>query len=235
MSKLYLIPSPLSTEDKYVYPKEVLDIINSLKVFIVENAKPARHNLRQAGYKGSFDEITLYEWDKHFTEKNPITTWLKVAKESGESLGLLSDAGCPGVADPGAEVILAAHEMGIEVEPLLGPSSILMALMASGLNGQSFAFNGYLPQKKDERVKKLKEYEAESRRKNQTQIFIETPYRNEALLEDIKSTLNASTLLCIAVNISSPDQDIRTMRVKEWKQQQVDLNKQPAVFLFLSR
>ena len=178
-------------------------------------------------------KITVYEMDKHNKDFD-YSVYFDVLK-NGTDLGVISEAGCPGVADPGASVALSAHKAGFTVIPLVGPSSILLSLMASGLNGQSFAFNGYLPVKNPERDKMIKKLESRSREFNQTQIFIETPYRNNAFLETLCNTLSPNTLLTVAVDITLPTEFIKTQSVGSWKRQKIDIDKRPAIFLILKK
>ena len=197
--------------------------------FIVENEKTARRFIKKITPKKSQPSLTMMSLDKYADELE-VRTYLDVC-EQGVSVGLLSEAGVPAVADPGAAIVKLAHEKGIQVIPLVGPSSILMALMASGMNGQNFAFNGYLPIDKVERKKTVKELERLSKDKNQSQIFIETPYRNEKMFTDLKTALTPQTRLCIAVDISLPEEYIRTYTIAEWKKQSPDLHKRPAIFI----
>lgn len=228
--KIYLIPNTLGGSSfEKVCPSHNSEIINSLSEFIVEDAKSARAFLKIAGYKTSFDKTLFHLLNEH-TEKNNIFQFLKSIEE-GKSIGLLSDAGCPAVADPGAAIVKLAHEKNIQVVPLVGANSVLLALMASGMNGQSFCFHGYLPKGRNDRVKKLKELEKTVEEKNQTQIFIETPYRNNHMIDDLLNTLPASTLLCIACDITLPTEFIFTKNISEWKKEKPDINKRPAVFL----
>jgi 16S rRNA (cytidine1402-2'-O)-methyltransferase len=232
MHSLYLIPVPLSEQAENIYTIQY-PLLNSIRVFITESVREARRNLRRIGYTGVFDDCIFYEWNKHDTASNDMAQWLKHC--NNEDVALLSDAGCPAVADPGADVVALAHQLKIPVIPLIGPSSILLALMASGLNGQSFAFNGYLPVESKMRKEKLKVLEVFSAQHYQTQIFIETPYRNQALLNDILSALNDSTRLCIASGLTATQQKITTLTIAEWKKKHTVLGKTPAVFLFLSK
>jgi 16S rRNA (cytidine1402-2'-O)-methyltransferase len=227
--KLYLIPSALSDDNISVLPQYALDIVNSLEVFIVENEKTARHFLKKIGIKIPLQSLILHSLNEH-TKSSDISKLLAPLM-AGKNVGLLSEAGAPAVADPGSELVCLAHEKGIEVIPLIGPSSIIMALMASGLNGQSFSFAGYLPKERNERIKKLKELEKIVLTKNQSQIFIEAPYRNQHLLEDMLATLDNKTAICVACNITAKDEFIKTKTVEEWKKKIPDLNKKPTVFL----
>ena len=227
---LYLIPTTLgdTAETADVIPVKVSAVINQIDEYIVENEKSARHYLKKAGLQKPLQEIILHPLNRH-TAAQDISGYLKSISD-GKNIGVISEAGCPGVADPGAEVVAIAHERNIRVIPLVGPSSILLSLMASGFNGQSFTFHGYLPKERSERIKKLKELEKAAQKK-QTQLFIETPYRNMHLLEDILHTCEGNTLLCIACDITLPSEFIKTKRIAEWKKQLPDINKKPAIFL----
>ncbi len=228
--KLYLIPTTLGdNEPLEVLPMSVKKIIERTDHYIVENEKTARRFIKKISPRKSQPNLTIYLLDK-FTDILEIQNYLDVCSE-GINVGLLSEAGVPAVADPGASIVQLAHQKGIGVVPLVGPSSIIMAMMASGLNGQSFAFNGYLPIEKGERKKTIKQLEKLSFDKNQSQIFIETPYRNEKLLEDLKQTLSGQTKLCIAVDITLSTEYIKTMTVNDWKRQKVNLHKRPAIFI----
>ncbi len=226
--KLYLIPTPISEEIKTI-PEQVRDVVNSMTHFIVEDEKSARHFLKKMNLKSPLNDLKLSLLNEHTVESD-IAPLLKPLKE-GYFVGLLSDAGCPGVADPGAAVVRMAHEENIEVIPLTGPSSILLSLMASGLNGQNFCFSGYLPRERIARIKKIKELEQTALSKNQTQIFIEAPYRNHHVLEDLLGNCHSETLLCIACNVSSPDEFIKTKTIAGWKKKLPHIEKKPTVFL----
>lgn len=228
---LYLIPTTLgeTAETADVIPVKVNQIINSIDEYIVENEKSARHYLKKMGIQKPLQEIILHPLNQH-TESKEISNYLN-SIDLGKNIGIISEAGCPGVADPGAEVVKLAHEKNIKVVPLVGPSSILLALMASGFNGQNFAFNGYLPKERNERIKKIKDLEKLVKEKNQTQLFIETPYRNMHLLEDILSSCDNRTLLCIACDITLSTEFIKTKSVFNWKKQIPDINKRPTIFL----
>jgi 16S rRNA (cytidine1402-2'-O)-methyltransferase len=228
---LYLIPTTLgdTAETMDVLPVRVNNIINTIDEYIVENEKSARHYLKKMGIKKPLQEIILHPLNQH-TESHEISTYLN-AIENGKNIGIISEAGCPGVADPGAEVVKLAHQKNIRVIPLVGPSSILLSLMASGFNGQNFAFNGYLPKDRSERIKKIKELENTAIKKNQTQLFIETPYRNMHLLEDLLSNCDPQTKLCIACDITLSTEFIQTKSIAAWKKQLPDLNKRPTLFL----
>lgn len=227
---LYLIPVTLGdTPVERVIPSFNTTVVSGLKYFIVENVRSARRFLRKCNPDIDIDSLTFYELNKH-TDPNQIAGYLQPMK-LGESMGVISEAGCPAVADPGADVVAIAQQQGYKVVPLVGPSSILMAVMASGFNGQSFAFHGYLPIDADERVKRLKQLEARAYNEDQTQLFIETPYRNLKLAEDILQHCKPQTLLCIAMNISCEDESIVTKTVKAWKGKLPDMHKKPTVFL----
>lgn len=229
-AKVYLIPTTLGDSPvENVIPKYVVDIINSTSHYIVENMKTARRFLIKAGITTKIDDLTFYELNKH-TSPAEFSNFLNPIKEN-KNIGIISEAGTPGVADPGAEIVAIAHRKNIEVVPLVGPSSILLSVMASGLNGQSFAFVGYLPIKKHERIKRIKELERKSQTENQTQLFIETPYRNNHLLEDILANCNSETKLCIATDITLESEFIKTKPVKEWKKGLPDIHKRPSIFL----
>lgn len=228
--KLYLIPTTLGeNEPLEVMPYSVRTVIERIDHYVVENEKSARRFIKKITPKKPQPSLVLMKLDKYADELE-TRTYLDVCEE-GISVGLLSEAGVPAVADPGATIVKLAHEKGIQVVPLVGPSSILLALMASGMNGQNFAFNGYLPIDKVDRKKAIKELERLSKEKNQSQIFIETPYRNEKMFTDLKSTLTPGTRLCIAADITLPEEYIKTYTVAEWKQQQPDLHKRPAIFI----
>lgn len=230
MGKLFLIPTTLGdTEPLEVLPISIKQTIEEIDHYIVENEKSARHFIKKINPRKPQPSLHLEQLNK-FTEPERIPTFLDPCI-NGHNVGILSEAGCPGIADPGADVVRIAHEKNIKVVPLVGPSSILLALMASGLNGQQFAFNGYLPIETSERKTTLKALERLSKEKNQTQIFIETPYRNDKLLQDLLKSLSANTLLCIASDITLPTEYIVTKAIKDWKQMELDLHKRPTIFL----
>lgn len=230
IGKLYLIPTTLGdTEPLEVMPLSVKKVIEEVDFFIVENEKTARRFIKKITPKKSQSSLHLMSLDK-YAEELETRTYLDVCK-NGTHVGLLSEAGVPAVADPGATIVKLAHEKGIQVVPLVGPSSILMAMMSSGMNGQNFAFNGYLPIDKGERKKAIKELEKLSVDKNQSQIFIETPYRNQKMFADLKAVLSPSTRLCIAADITLSSEYIKTFAVQDWKQQSPDLYKKPAIFI----
>jgi 16S rRNA (cytidine1402-2'-O)-methyltransferase len=216
---LYAIPSPLGGSAAQSLPAPALETVRTLRHFAVENEKTARAFLKDVGMPCPIQELDVFAFDvgKAITRLNT------------ENLGLLSEAGCPAIADPGAQLVEAAHREGIRVVPLVGPSSIVLALMASGLEGQRFAFCGYLPREAEERKKRIKELEARSRKEGETQIFIETPYRNDALLVSLLETCSGTTRLCLATDLTLASEAIQTQRIKDWKKQEV--GKRPTVFL----
>lgn len=231
--KLYLIPSPLGDNDpSEVLPKIVFERIKNLKTFVVEEIRTARRFLSKAGLKGTIGELGFYELNEH-TSLSEIESYVSLF-DNGNDVGLISEAGLPAVADPGAQLVDIAHRHDIEVIPFAGPSSLMLALMSSGLNGQSFAFCGYLPARPDERKAKLKAIEKTSSVHSQTQIFIETPYRNEQMFNDILSVCRATTRVCIAADITLPDAFIKTMTVEAWKQTKTEIGKRPCVFCLLA-
>lgn len=230
--KLYLIPSPLGdNQPSEVLPNMVFETIGRIRTYVVEEVRTARRFLSRAGLKGKIDTLEFHELNEH-TSSEQIEGYLGLF-ERGEDIGLISEAGLPAVADPGAQLVALCHKRGIEVVPLVGPSSLMLALMASGLNGQSFAFCGYIPAKSDERKSRLKVLEKVSSQLNQTQIIIETPYRNDSLLTDILSVCNPSTRLCIAADITLPTAYIRTASIGDWKKNVPTIGKRPCVFLLL--
>ena len=231
--KLYLIPSPLGENDPAeVIPGPVHESLKGFRTFVVEEVRTARRYLSRAGLKGSIGELEFHELNEH-TDQATVESYLRLFDE-GNNVALISEAGLPAVADPGAQLVALAHRHGIEVVPAVGPSSLMLALMASGLNGQSFAFCGYIPAKTDERRSKLKTLEKVSAQLHQTQILIETPYRNDSLFADILSVCSASTRVCVAANITMPDAFIRTKKVSEWKKEGLVIGKRPCVFLILA-
>ena len=231
--KLYLIPSPLGDNDPTeVIPQPVLDSLKGFRTFVVEEVRTARRYLSKAGLKGIIGELEFHELNEH-TEQSTVEGYLKLF-DNGNDVALISEAGLPAVADPGAQLVALAHRHGIEVVPAVGPSSLMMSLMASGLNGQSFAFCGYIPAKTEERKSKLKLLEKISGQLKQTQIIIETPYRNDSLFKDILSTCSPSTRLCVAANITMPDAFIKTKTVSQWKKENLIIGKRPCVFLILA-
>ncbi|AGC78150.1 16S rRNA (cytidine1402-2'-O)-methyltransferase [Nonlabens dokdonensis] len=228
--RLFLIPVTLGEISPLeVLPLSVKKVIEMVDHYVVENEKTARRFIKSICPSKSQPSLNFSVINK-FTEVSELPSFLQACLE-GKNMGLMSEAGVPGIADPGADVVAIAHEKGIRVQPLVGPSSILMAMMSSGLNGQNFAFNGYLPIDKQERRKKIKELENISLKQNQSQSFIETPYRNNKMIEELILSLNGKTKLCIACDISLPTEFIRTMTVDLWKKQIPDIHKRPAMFI----
>lgn len=227
-----MLPCPIAEGDPYgVLPARNREVMSSIDYFVVENVRSARRFLSAAKIGRPIDELEFAECSEH-TRVEEIDALLRPVME-GRDCGIISEAGLPGVADPGADVVALAQERGIEVVPLVGPSSILMALMASGQNGQSFAFNGYLPIKPAERLKAIKHFERRAHAEGQCQIFIEAPYRNEKLFEDMLSSLAPNTRLTVAVDITSEGEQIRTLRVAEWrKRAKPQMHKKPTIFIF---
>ena len=232
--KIYFIPVPLGDNDpKEVLPKAVFDAVDKLDEYIVENEKTARKFIKKICPEKDQSKLIFHILNKR-TGEIEYSSYLQNALE-GNDLGLMSEAGTPGIADPGADIANMAHRKGIQVVPLVGPSSILMAMIASGMNGQSFAFNGYLPIDKSDRKKAIKEHERRSTNSDQAQIFIETPYRNDKMFEDLKSALNPNTDLCIAVDITLSNEFIKTKKVKDWNKKMLNFHKKPAIFIFQKR
>ncbi|MGF1922868.1 MAG: SAM-dependent methyltransferase [Bacteroidia bacterium] len=231
---LFLIPVPLAENavQKSLTPF-LVDTINSLKTYIVENEKTARKCLKEAGLKTPQSELAIHDYGKHKRGHSLVPFFKELMM--GTDVGLMSEAGCPGVADPGAEIVAEAHKRGIKVVPLVGPNSMVQALMASGFSGQSFAFHGYLPIDKVERAKRIKELEVLSAQHKQTQLFMETPFRNNHLFEDILKNCHGSTQLCVASNINGEDEYIKTLTVALWKSERIDLHKKPTVFLLFKQ
>ena len=230
LGKLYLIPTTMGDCDPMdVLPQTIKRSIDLINYYIVENEKTARKSIKSVNPEKKQSELVLFALNK-YTETKEHLDFIKPLLE-GKNMGLMSEAGCPGIADPGAVIVKLAHEKGIQVIPLVGPSSILLAMMASGMNGQSFTFNGYLPIEKGEKKSALKNLEKLSQDKNQSQIFIETPYRNNKMLEDILQALNPSTYLCIATDITLPTEYIKTLRAADWKKVKVDLHNRPTIFI----
>jgi 16S rRNA (cytidine1402-2'-O)-methyltransferase len=228
--RLFLIPVTLGdTNPPDTLPLKLIETVRALDEFIVEDEKSARRILKKINPEIKFDAVTMHLLNEH-TKSEEITHYL-ASIGNGKDIGLLSEAGCPCVADPGALIVQRAHKNSIKVVPLTGPSSIILALMASGFNGQSFTFHGYIPVEKDKRNKKISELEKTARSTGYTQIFIETPYRNNQILADIIAHCSADTQLCIAVNLTTDEERIMRCSVSEWKKKSVDFNKQPAVFL----
>ncbi|MFC5682820.1 SAM-dependent methyltransferase [Flavobacterium sp. MAHUQ-51] len=228
--KLYLIPTTMGECDPMdVLPQTVKRTIDFIDHYIVENEKTARKSIKAVHPEKKQSDLVLFALNKHTDAKEHLD-FIKPLLE-GKNIGLMSEAGCPGVADPGAVIVKLAHEKGIQVIPLVGPSSILLAMMASGMNGQSFTFHGYLPIEKDDKRTALKSLERLSFEKNQSQIFIETPYRNNKLVEDLIQILHPETHLCIATDITLPTEYIKTKKISAWKKENVDLHKRPTIFI----
>lgn len=231
--KLYLIPSPLGENaPSEVIPMPVLNSLERFRTFVVEEVRTARRYLSKAGLKGRIEGLEFHELNEH-TDQATVESYLKLFA-NGNDVALISEAGLPAVADPGAQLVALAHRHGIEVIPAVGPSSLMLALMASGLNGQSFAFCGYIPAKTDERRSRLRTLEKVSGQLRQTQIIIETPYRNDSLFADILSVCSSTVKVCVAANITMPDAYIRTKKVSEWKKESLLIGKRPCVFLLLA-
>lgn len=232
LGTLYLIPVPLAENASgKSFTPYLSDTINHIKEYIVENSKTARRFLKEAGLQTPQSELLLHDYGKHDRDGNLNAFFNGLM--AGKDVGLMSEAGCPGIADPGADIVALAHQKGIKVVPLVGPSSILLALMASGFNGQSFTFHGYLPIDKVQRSQKIKELENLSEKNKQTQLFIETPFRNNPMLEEILRTCNPQTKLCIACNLTADDEMVQTKIVADWKKQVPDLHKKPVIFLLM--
>ena len=227
---LYLIPCTLGdTPIEKVLPAYNHDIVVAIRHFIVEDVRSARRFLKKVDRDINIDELTFYELNKH-TSPEAIASYLKPL-QAGEPMGVISEAGCPAVADPGADVVAIAQRKKLKVVPLVGPSSIILGVMASGFNGQSFAFHGYLPIEPGERIKRIKTLEQRIYAEDQTQLFIETPYRNNKMMEDIVKNCRPTTKLCIAANITCEDEYIKTKTIKEWQGKLPDLSKIPCIFL----
>ncbi len=232
-AKLYLIPTPLGDNDPLaVLPRSVLDIACSIDCFVVEELRTARRFLSKYGLRGHIEELEFHLLNEHTTPAE--VEQLADLFRDGRKVGLLSEAGLPAVADPGSSLVALCHRKGIEVVPLVGPSSLMMALMASGLNGQSFAFCGYIPARPDERKAALKKLEKQSAAAKQSQIIIETPYRNDALFTDMLGTLGPDTRICVAADISLETQYIKTNTVAGWKREKLEIGKRPCVFIILA-
>jgi len=234
-SKIYIIPSVLDEEAIETIPIYITGAVKNCQVFFIENERTARRYLKKiwkAILPGNEIVIDNYEWFVIDT-KEAVSLFRQKIKE-GKNIGIISEAGCPGVADPGQNLIGIAQQMNVEVQPLVGPNSILLALMASGMNGQRFQFVGYLPISEHDRSKAIRELEIESQKKNCTQIFIETPYRNQQLIQAVLRTCKAATRFCIAADITGKNEWIKTKTIVEWKKEKIDLHKRPSIFLLLS-
>ena len=231
--RLYLIPSPLGDNDPAeVIPAPTLALLQGIRRYVVEEVRTARRYLSRAGLKGRIAELEFHELNEHTTPQEVEA--LATLFDDGQDVGLISEAGLPAVADPGAALVALCHRRGITVVPQVGPSSLMLALMASGLNGQSFAFCGYLPAKTEERRNAIKAIEKTSQVQRQTQIVIETPYRNDAFFADLLQACRPSTRICVAADITLPDAYIRTRTVAEWKKDNLIIGKRPCVFLILA-
>ena len=231
--RLYLIPSPLGDNDPAeVIPAPTLALLQGIRRYVVEEVRTARRYLSRAGLKGHISELEFHELNEHTTPQEVEA--LAALFDEGQDVGLISEAGLPAVADPGAALVALCHRRGITVVPQVGPSSLMLALMASGLNGQSFAFCGYLPAKTEERRNAIKAIEKTSQTQRQTQIVIETPYRNDAFFADLLQACRPSTRICVAADITLPDACIRTRTVSEWKKDNLIIGKRPCVFLILA-
>ncbi len=226
---LYLIPVPLAEEAAHkTFTPYLVDTINQIDTYIVENSKTARRFLKEAGLKTPQKDLIVHDYGKH--NRNDLGQFF-TELTAGKDVGLMSEAGCPGIADPGADIVAEAHKRGIKVVPLVGPSSILLALMASGFNGQSFAFWGYLPIDKEQRTKRIKDLDLSASRYKQTQIFIETPFRNNQLFEEVLKSCKPNTQVCVACNLTGEDEFIKTQSVYNWRKEEIDLHKKPTIFL----
>ena len=231
---VYLIPSVLSEDAIETIPSYILGIVKNCQVFFVENERTARRFLKKLSKEIVIDDYEWFTIPKQEEEKQPMfASFINKLKE-GKNIGIISEAGCPGIADPGQQLVALAHKQNANVKPLVGPSSILLALMASGLNGQQFHFVGYLPIDQAARAKELKELETDSRKRHSTQVFIETPYRNNQLLETITKVCMSTTLLSIAVNLTAPNESVHTKTIAEWKKSLPELHKQPVIFCLLA-
>ncbi len=231
MPKVYLIPSLLDEEGLDAIPSYIIPAIKDCRSFFVENERTTRRYFKKLWKEMGIDE---YEWVK-ISDSPKVSDTFRQRLRENKNIGIISEAGCPGVADPGQALIAIAQQMNVEVKPLVGPSSILLALMASGMNGQQFQFLGYLPIDNSERIKAIKNLESESLKKNCTQIFIETPYRNNQLLEAILKNCSAATKLCIAADITGKTEWIRTKAVGDWATEKTDLHKRPVIFLLQAK
>jgi 16S rRNA (cytidine1402-2'-O)-methyltransferase len=228
--KLYLLPTTLGSETTpHVIPAEVAEIAKATRFFAVEDIKSTRRFLRKLDRSFPIDETIFFDLNKK-TLPEQLYAMLKPIAE-GHNVAIVSEAGCPGIADPGGNLVALAHKNKIQVAPLVGPSSILLALIGSGFNGQEFAFHGYLPRERKDRIRKMKEYETSARKHNATHIFMDTPFRNMHILEDLLNELMDDTYLCIASNLTMPDERIQTMKVSDWRENAYDFGKIPALFV----
>jgi 16S rRNA (cytidine1402-2'-O)-methyltransferase len=230
--KVYLIPTVLSPDTLHTIPAYITTVVQQISVFFVENERTARRYLKALDKSINIDNLQLLLMHEHHP---PDTALARQVLLEGKDIGVISEAGCPAIADPGHLVVQAAHAIDAQVIPMVGPNSMLLALMASGMNGQNFQFVGYLPVKPPERIKAIRDLELQSQKKQQTQLFIETPYRNNQLLKDILDNCKDNTQICVAADITGPEEFIRTKSVKAWKQQLPELHKKPAIFLLLAQ
>ena len=227
---LYLIPTPLGENPPLeVLPLTVKKIIEDQNHFIIENEKAARRFIKKIAPNKNQDQLILYPLNKFITQEE-TETYLDQCK-AGISMGLFSDAGCPGIADPGSVIVAKAHRLGIQVKPIVGPSSLILAMMSSGMNGQNFAFNGYLPIEKKKRRQAIIKFEKKAIKDNQAQLFIETPYRSDSLLKELLKVLLSNTLLCVSCDLTLQNEYIKTLTISQWKNEKVKLNKRPCIFI----
>ena len=227
---LYLIPTPLGENPPLeVLPLTVKKIIEDQNHFIIENEKAARRFIKKIAPNKNQDQLILYPLNKFITQEE-TETYLDQC-EAGVSMGLFSDAGCPGIADPGSVIVAKAHRLGIQVKPIVGPSSLILAMMSSGMNGQNFAFNGYLPIEQKKRRQAIIKFEKKAIKDNQAQLFIETPYRSDSLLNELLKVLLSNTLLCVGCDLSLKNEYIKTLTISQWKNEKADLNKRPCIFI----
>tara|TARA_B100000683_G_scaffold151515_1_gene146631 strand:+ start:3596 stop:4291 length:696 start_codon:yes stop_codon:yes gene_type:complete len=231
MPNIFLIPNCLSPDDFKCIPKYFIKEIKQIDLFVIEKPKTFRRLLVHLGLKEKINTSTILEWPK---KGQAIDWWNIINAKKGLEIGIVSDAGCPAVADPGTEIVLWGHKNGYQIRPLVGPNSIIMSLMASGLNGQTFSFNSYLPIEEMACNKKLKDLESSSRKEKRTQIFIETPYRNDKLFRQLILSLSPETNLCVAIDITGEKENIRTKKIKEWAKRPIIIGKQACIFLFLA-
>lgn len=228
--RIWMAPTTLGGEVvSEVIPEYVMTVLNGIRHFIVEDVKSTRRYLRRINREFPIDECQFFELNKR-TELSEITRYLKPIKD-GFDIAMISEAGCPGIADPGAELVAQAHMNDIRVSPLVGPSSIILALMASGFSGQEFTFHGYLPKERKDRIRKLKDFEGDTRRTGYTHIFMDTPFRNMNVLDDLLNELTDTTLICIASDLTMLEENVRTMSAKDWREHAYDLAKKPTMFL----
>jgi 16S rRNA (cytidine1402-2'-O)-methyltransferase len=227
---LYLIPTPLGDNPPLeVLPLTVKKIIEDQNHFIIENEKAARRFIKKIAPNKNQDQLILYPLNKFITQEE-TETYLDQCK-AGISMGLFSDAGCPGIADPGSVIVAKAHRLGIQVKPIVGPSSLILAMMSSGMNGQNFAFNGYLPIEQKKRRQAIIKFEKKAIKDNQAQLFIETPYRSDSLLKELLKVLLSNTLLCVSCDLTLQNEYIKTLTISQWKNEKVKLNKRPCIFI----